>query len=246
MMEVPLDIDNVTISNNKADGSAGSGGGLLNSQGGTTNLAYSTISGNSSAGNGGGAYNNSGMTIVNATTVANNTAANSGGGIFNNGGQTNLLSSIVAENSAQSTGPEISGSGFVSNGFNLIQRDPEGSISFLSSDKSGDAELLPLADNGGGTQTHAINCNSIAVAMGNPGDNSNAQNGQSVFNGQRDIGSFEFGGICNTEPVAELPTMSEWRLIILGTLLMIVGIFYIRYWDKRYDQGLIIFHLLFI
>jgi len=176
--------------------------------GGTVTTDYTTISGNTTAGTGGGVNNDDGMITINATTIANNSAAGDGGGINNLSNAVSLLSSIVADNT--SGGAE----------------DDAGVFPAQGSDKSGDAGLQPLADNGGPTQTHALFCaSSQAVDMGNPANNAAAQNGSAVENGVRDIGAYESLADC---PVESVPTLGEWSLIILALLMMIVGVVSIR------------------
>ena len=89
-----------------------------------------------------------------------------GGGIAN-AGTLNLSNSIVAGNTAI-TNPDVSGT-ITSQGYNIIQN--RGSSSgYLATDLPDgiDPLLDPLQNNGGTTQTHALQPNSPAIDAGNP------------------------------------------------------------------------------
>ncbi|HMQ49398.1 MAG TPA: choice-of-anchor Q domain-containing protein [Saprospiraceae bacterium] len=182
-----------TLSNN----SATSNGGGYHNNGGTSTISYSTISGNSAV-NGGGVFNGSGTIDLIASTVANNQASGSGGGL--DGADISLNSSIVATNSSASGNDVGALHTITSNGFNLIG---EYDSATMSSDQVGtmasplDPMLMPLADNGGPTQTHALVCPSNpAFDAGDPALMGPDQRGMSVFGASRDIGAFESQVAC--------------------------------------------------
>jgi hypothetical protein len=192
---------NVTFSGlTIANGNSLTGGGILNISTGTVNVTGSTLSGNSADLN----Y----------------------GGIFNNTGTANVRNTIIAGNTAGSSGPDVSGA-FTSQGHNLIGKN-DGSTGFpagnpnLNNDLVGtnaaplDPLLDPLDNNGGPTQTHALQLCSPAI---NAGDNCVTQNPGCLatslttdqrgpgfrrnFGGTVDIGAFELlesPPPCNTAP----------------------------------------------
>ena len=200
------------------------GGGIYNDNG-TVEVTNSTVSGNTAIhpnGSGAGIYNNAGtVTLTNSTLSGNQAnpsttyngavilpAPGSGGGIWN-GGTVNIKNTIVAQNTA-ATDPDVSGS-FASGGYNLIG-DGTGSTGFTAvGDRVGTAAapvdplLNPLADNGGPTQTLALQPGSPAINGGDPafvltsgpfiGPPFYDQRGISPFNrvsgGIIDIGAFE-------------------------------------------------------
>jgi hypothetical protein len=175
-------------------GGDGSGAGLnLN---GVFFVRNSTISGNQTTlGLGGAIYNGSDL-FMNNVTIASNAAAR-GGGLINIGGQVVVHNSILADNVASSDAPDCLGT-INSNGKNLIE-DPEGCAGFEEGDLTEvDPQLLPLADNGGPTQTHAITKSSPAynaAEQAAPGTISGSCLERDQRNKKRtacDIGAYEF------------------------------------------------------
>ncbi|MGB7250187.1 MAG: filamentous hemagglutinin N-terminal domain-containing protein, partial [Phormidesmis sp.] len=181
-----LTIERSTLSGN----TAASGGGISIDGSAGTIINNSTLSGNTaSSGNGGALFISSGTTaaLTNAT-VTNNSAQQEGGGIANLvSGNLVLGSSIVAGNAAP-TGDDISGV-ITSAGNNLVQRQAE-SVGYSLSDlpDGTDPALLPLADNGGPTLTHALRASSPAIDAGTGTD---ADQRGANANGIRDIGAYE-------------------------------------------------------
>lgn len=193
-----LNVNASTLSNNAATGLLGRGGGI-HVNAGTANVMLSTISGNTSITNGGGIYNNAELN-VNANTITLNSATVSGGGISNNSTMSPIIkNTIIAGNITVISGTDVSSDeGMISsNGYNLIGLDDSNAFNGNENDMVGttgsvlDAGLLALADNGGSTFTHKLDCPSAAADMGDPDDNFNDQNNQTVFNGRRDIGAYE-------------------------------------------------------
>jgi parallel beta-helix repeat protein len=177
------------------------GGGLRVDKGmGFVRLLNSTISGNKASANGGGVstYNSDDVTLENCT-VAFNDAGFDGGGIRSRGTTINLESTIVAHNRAVN-GPDLF-SHFGIEEFHLkfcLVRDNSGALTVDDGNNLAfglDPLLLPLANNGGPTMTHALKKGSLAINAG-----SNPQNLQTDQRGgkfkrqvglQVDIGAFE-------------------------------------------------------
>ena len=198
-----LTVSRSLIAANASNGAAGLGGGLHNAMGGTVNVEYSTVSGNTSAAGAGGLASYSTMN-VRWSTIATN-SAQVGGGIAIAGGTTTLQSSIVAQNTAP-VGMDLAAVAgtYASAGFNAVGMDDTNVFPATGSDKEGTAgspltlNLQPLANNGGPTMTHALGCGSVAIDMGD-GTGAADQRGFPVFN-QRDIGAFELQRSCSTNP----------------------------------------------
>lgn len=134
------------------------GGGVFNN--GTANINNTTFSGNAANNNGGGIYNGTlGTSIIKNSTLAANQAANNGGGIYNDfSGPVIIQNSLVANNL---NGGDCNGS-ITSQGYNL---DSDGSCNLNGTgDLSNIDPLLgPLQDNGGPTETHALQLGSPAI-----------------------------------------------------------------------------------
>ena len=220
-------VTNSTLSGNTVGGFFENGlfGGGIYNDNGTVEVTNSTLSGNTAtnAGSrGAGIYNKAGTVTLTNSTLSGNKAnpsnsvpsfpllssPASGGGIWN-GGTVNVKNTIVALNSA-ATGPDVSGS-FASGGYNLIGNGT-GSTGFTAvGDRLGTAAapidplLNPLTNNGGPTQTLALQPGSPAINGGDPafvltsgpfiGPPFYDQRGISPFNrvsgGIIDIGAFE-------------------------------------------------------
>ncbi len=141
------------------------GGGIYNGSGtGTALVANATLSGNSAGNSGGGIYNsNAGALILTNATLSANAAGNSGGGAHNAGGTLAITNSIVAG----STGGNCSGS-VTNGGYNL---DDGATCGFGSANSSLSntnplLDTAGLKDNGGPTQTIALQAGSPALDHG--------------------------------------------------------------------------------
>ncbi len=128
---------------------------------GTINIANTTISGNNDIRQGLGAvyfFDTLGNLNLNNVTIANNQPF----GVNNGGGTINVRNTIIAGNRQ-----DIAGA-FVSNGNNLIGSTTGGSGFTQPTDKTNvAANLAPLANNGGQTNTHLPNTGSPAIDAGN-------------------------------------------------------------------------------
>jgi hypothetical protein len=117
---------------------------------------------------------------------------------LNNDGVFNVKSTIVAGNTSAGSGPDVWGT-FTSAGFNLIGIDQSNGF-FASSDQKGgvasplDPKLGSLANNGGPTQTIALQSGSPAINTGAPDASPRDQRGF-VRQNTPDIGAFEFLGL---------------------------------------------------
>jgi CSLREA domain-containing protein len=165
-----LTLMNSTVSGNRTGAGSGNseGGGGINNDG-TLTITNTTISVNQAGGQGGGidSGSNTSLTVSNSTITAN-TANGVGGGIFRLGGAFTLRSTIVAGNSASSA-PDLNGVA-QSDGFNLIQSTAGATINQnpgAGPNMTGqDAQLGPLTNNGGPTDTHALVETSPAIDQG--------------------------------------------------------------------------------
>jgi hypothetical protein len=152
-----LTISNSTLSGNSASGIGGGGG--INNFLGTLSISNSTLSGNSASGvdsDGGGIYNDSSTLSISASTIANNSASD-GGGIYNSSGTVSSEGSIVAEN----TGGDCRNFGSIQdNGYNL---DSDSSCFTAQTSLHANPQLAALGNNGGPTQTMALQPGSPAI-----------------------------------------------------------------------------------
>lgn len=174
-----LELHSSTISDNTLV--QGNGAGIY-SKGGPVVVANSTISLNKttatsiSYGFGGGISKSGGkLTIVNST-ISGNSARRKGGGIEMSGGSLTLANNLIIGNNAFSSDSELNltGSTIVTNsGFNLFRAGANAFSGFapsatdisvsLSEPGALRQVLLPLADNGGPTLTHALPAGSPAI-----------------------------------------------------------------------------------
>ena len=196
-----LDLSNSAVVRNECTGDMASGAGIFNDNTATANISYTTISGNNCNNMGGGIYNTGESLSINASTIAMNQSSVAGGGVFAQN-ETILKSSIVANNSAAS-GSDVSGS-FTSQSYNLIGTDDSDDFDEDMNDIEGsDPKLEMLDDNGGMTMTHKLQSGSPCYNTGDPDNNSMDQIGQDVFDGRRDIGSYESQEVLITSSLEE-------------------------------------------
>ncbi len=162
-----------TISGNNAQAN----GGILNAANRTLTITNSTISGNAATqGDAGGIYNSGGTVNLTNSTVSNNSSTQLGGNIYTGGGPSavvTLRSSIIANGVANGGGPDLLAIGNTtvnSEGYNLIEVANNATITETANPgtdiKGKDPNLGPLQNNGGPTQTHALNACSLALDNG--------------------------------------------------------------------------------
>jgi hypothetical protein len=157
-----LTVTNSTFVRNNA---FGNGGGILN-EGGTLTVTNSTFVLNDASGNGGGISNDAGgtLTVTNSTFVLNY-ASFDGGSIFNQGTAdlkgTILAASLSGLNCAGAATPPVTDVGY------NISDDGSCGFSGTSMNNSTTLNLDPagLQNNGGPTQTIALEPNSQAVSF---------------------------------------------------------------------------------
>ena len=207
-----LTVNESTFSGNV---STGNGGGINNW--GRLTVNNSTVSGNSAGYNGGAIYNGQ-MVTVTHSTVSDNSATNQGGSIFNKQKATlTVVRSLISGNRApggaelyNEKGDVFSGPGIVNaNNANLFGESSKTNAQALFNFTPGATDLTAtsdgahstalaaildttLADNGGGTQTHALVAGSPALDAA--GDSGLATDQRSVTRPQGaadDIGAFE-------------------------------------------------------
>ena len=198
-----------------SDNSAFRGGGVFVS-GSTASLSNSTVSGNFASNDGGGvSVLTSSSLILTNSTVSGNSAPSGGGIIAANTSTTNLSNSTVSGNSASYGsgvyavfGASVSlSNSIVANSFGSDDCDLElatvtsDSASIIEDDgcatdaRTGDPGILPLANNGGPTKTHALRSNSPARNTGILGTCTEIdQRGRIRDDGDGacDVGAFEF------------------------------------------------------
>ncbi|MBK7870665.1 MAG: hypothetical protein IPJ74_08270 [Saprospiraceae bacterium] len=169
-------------------------------------LTNMTISGNRANTNGGGlaALTSSNIMInLNFVTITENIADDdnnddgNGGGIYIENSSTNninIQNSILQGNADKSTPSSddcaTAGSSTITSLGGNVFGDNTGCSPGMN-DTTDDADLLPLADNGGFTQTHALGCNSAAIDFAVCGDVDIDQRGEARNDGACDAGAFE-------------------------------------------------------
>lgn len=221
-----------TISHNY---SYGTGGGIASHAG--FFISQSTISGNTAHGKKGG-----GMFVrlfdsmsINNATIVNNTAVD-GGGIYFSGQPRaiTLQSSLVAVNFSSGVAKDISAQNplTVAGSHNLIQATAN--LTLPMDTLNGNALLLPLANNGGPTQTHALSFGSAALDTGSNAQNfSFDQRGMGFprqIDSAPDIGALE--GVFAADPPTHVPALNAW---LLGLLVGLLGGLGLRKYAKRTD-----------
>jgi hypothetical protein len=159
--EGTLTVTNSTFAGNAA---TSAGGAILNYASAVATVVDSTFSGNDAAS--GGGISNSGnidqgegtLTVTNGTFSGN--AATVAGGAIDNTGSVTVANSILSANPGGNCGGTIS-----DGGYNLEFTGSPGinTCGFADHALSADPKLGPLQDNGGPTQTIALNAGSPAI-----------------------------------------------------------------------------------
>ena len=236
-----LTIIGSTLSNNQAQ----YGSAISRFNGGTTSIVNSTITGNStfpgfsSLYQGGAIFLYGGTTTITNSTIANNSAPNAVGGnivLYSDGTTTlNLVSTIVSGGTDRTGARDlfIYNSGTFNADHSLVQ-NPGGFLNgTVTATITGQNPLLaPLANNGGPTQTMALQAGSPAIDAGsNPSALAFDQRGAGfprTLGAQTDIGALEGPGVAPPPPGnTPVPTLSQWGLALLslltGAIAMITG-----------------------
>jgi VCBS repeat-containing protein len=199
-----------TITGNSAAARGGGGAALY----GNATLTNCTFNGNSAAK--GGALDNYGTAQLTACTISGNTSP-AGAGFYNEmypgvTAHATLTDTIVAGNTAPGgAASDIGGAGasLVIGGFNVIGTGGSGGISGGSNGNliTADPKLGALTNNGGLTQTLALQPGSPAIGAGTSvGTPSVDQRGLPRPSGAIDIGSFQ------TQAVPDLPPIAQYQL----------------------------------
>ncbi len=197
-----LIIEDCLISNNISTGYVGGG---LSACGEHKTIKNTTFVSNTSSGHvgGGGIYlDNADADIINCTLTGNtaNNASSGGGGIYAYNCTVNIKNSIIFDNTCATAGADVYRSSNLINAYNSIIGEAAG---FLASAINGTSEnisssapmLSALTDNGGPTQTCALQLGSPAINAGTTGDDIPTTDQRGLYaNGIRDIGAYEFDG----------------------------------------------------
>ncbi|MGE3243721.1 MAG: choice-of-anchor Q domain-containing protein [Pirellulales bacterium] len=205
-------VEGSTISNNVA---SLAGGGIVATE--SLNVSASTVSQNRATSLAGGIWCRGGPATISHSTIFGNQSSGAGGGMFMDSNELSLDGAIISGNYAQ-TGPDATGllGASIHARFSLIGNNsgsglttapvglPDASGNLIGGstyDSIIDARLGPLADNGGGTPTHALLPDSPALDAGEPiamaGNNDLLQFDQRggpflrVFHGRIDMGAYE-------------------------------------------------------
>lgn len=206
---IPL-LDNVTFSGNSARG----GAGLFNNHSYPV-LTNVTFSGNTASIRGGAVLNEGASpTFRNVTFTGNSAPVGTGGAIRN-----------VVNASGASSNPQIQNSILWGNGTDEITSDGTGSTTVTDSIVQGgfggvnvlnaDPLLAPLANNGGFTQTHALNAGSPAIDAGGANSTCATSDQRGVTRpqgGACDMGAYEYDGFVSTTPTftpTSVPTFTS-------------------------------------
>jgi len=174
----------------------GDGAGIFLFGYGDVNVVNSTISENIALGHGGALANSYGSVHFSNSTITGNSANEVGGGIWFDYAYYTLTldSTIVAGNTVGDNADDIFAPGGTAEGSNNLVIAAPG-LNVPGDTISDDPLLLPLADNGGPTMTHALADGSPAIDTGsNPLALPFDQRGDGfvrVYGNAADIGAFE-------------------------------------------------------
>ncbi len=139
-------------------GQVGLGGGGIENSTGILTVENSTISNNRSNQYAGGLVNDEGTLRLTFSTVSNNSAGTIGGGLYITGSVTDTLVYLSNSIIANSTGQDcVNEGGAITNTYTLIQDNT------CNPNLSGDPLLGPLQNNGGDTETQALQPGSPAI-----------------------------------------------------------------------------------
>ena len=161
--------DVIVTSSTFAGNTAGDDGGGIRTSAGSITITGSTFAGNQAAAQGGGLRTSGGDVTIMNSTLTGNTAGQDGGAIIDVSGSVLLNNTTVVGNDASFGGDALAvsstaqiantilsgpqedcggGGTFISNGYN-IGSDASCNLTSSGDQPGTDAQLLPLADNGG-------------------------------------------------------------------------------------------------
>ncbi len=183
-----LTVTTSTISNNS--GSAGAFGGGIEASAGVSSVVLTnvTVTGNTANNGGGGLWlAATTSTLTNATIVANSQSFSSGGGLYRSAGTVTIRNTIIANN----TGGNCSGT-ITTAGYNL---DSANTCSFSAGTdlRNTNPNLATLTNNGGPTNTIALNAGSLAINTGTTTSAPTTDQRAGPRVGATDIGAYEYG-----------------------------------------------------
>ena len=182
-------------------------GGVFVNSSNTLEINRSIISGNSAQNWDSVLFNSSGQTIISNSTISGNNSGSLYNAIRNGSGSISIAYSTITENSGDSPAI-VSSNDNITIENSIIVNNPGGdcdsalSITALGNniDSDGscsgfittDPQLGPLADNGGGTQTHALDPNSPAINLASGGCPAADQRGVArPYGNACDVGAYE-------------------------------------------------------
>jgi hypothetical protein len=242
-----------TFNASDTHGSYDTGGGIFADNGGYA--SRSTIEGNYSFGTGGGIASHGGFFVTDSTISGNTAKGKTGGGIFvrlfdamnlsnstiahnsavDGGGLyvsgrpqvLELQSTIIADNIATGGAADISSQAPLTiTGANNLIIAADAAIVLPADTLHAEPSLLPLANNGGPTRTHALSTGSPALDTGNNvAGLATDQRGAAfprVLGAAADIGAFE--GALAPPPVVPVPAAPAWLLVCLSGVLVWLGL----------------------
>lgn len=200
-------VTNSTISDN-------SGGGGISNASSSLTVTNSTISGNASKTSGGGLNVRGGTTHIYSTTITSNTSDSNSSGGFKGGGlytsasdPVTVKDTIIADNTDKGGNSNDCYGTINSEGYNLIKDTTDCTI---GGDTTGNitgehAYLNPLKNNGGPTETHALQATSSAINAGDPSGCTDAH-GTTLATDQRGASR---DGTCDIGAYEKIPTESD-------------------------------------
>ena len=215
----------VLTGNTFAGNTASQGGAIgayLNNPGSSASLVSNTFYGNTGTTAGGALYVNDGNITLTNDTIAGNTSP-AGAGIYVSSSYTaavTIQNTLLSSNTGGGGNCSDSGS-LISDGANNLQFGDNSCATFTVANPL----LSALANNGGPTQTMALQAGSPAIDGGNNATcPATDQRGNARADGDNngsvvcDIGAYEVAAIALVGSTA-VPALSDWSLVILGLLL---------------------------
>ena len=197
--EGALTLTNSTVSGNTLSGGGGAGVELEYS---TATFTNSTIANNSvpnTANYSGGLRSNSSIATVTNCTITGNTGR-SGIVADSSSGSVTLSNCIVAGNSTSDLSIGGATNTFASSGYNLVGTGDTTAVAAFNQtgDQTGvtpaQLNLGTLANNGGPTQTIALQAGSIAIDAGNTALTNDQRGVKRLVGSADDVGAYEFNG----------------------------------------------------